>query len=286
MSMYLFYFCSLNKCFRKDAMLPPEVIQNLSERLDNAERTREPMRHFTLEYPEMTIEDGYAVQAAWVSRKLSKGRVKKGHKIGLTSRVMQEGAGINEPDYGVLLDDMFYYDGAIIEVSRFIAPRVEVELCFLMGKPLSGPGCTIFDVLNAAAYVSPALEIIDTRFYRFDPDNNRPRKIMDTVADNAASAAVVIGGRPIRPTDVDLRWVSAICYRNETIEESGVAAAVLNHPANGVAWLANRISNYGDRIDAGEIILAGSFTHSIPASAGEVYHCDYGPLGSISCRFS
>ncbi|BBC30925.1 hypothetical protein SGFS_022190 [Streptomyces graminofaciens] len=267
-------------------MLKPQVIADLADRLENAERTHAPLRHFTIEHPEMTVEDGYAVQAAWVAKKISAGATVRGHKIGLTSKVMQEGAGIDEPDYGILLDYMFYESGSVLPMDRFIAPRVEVELCFQIGKPLSGPNCTIFDVLDATEYVIPALEIIDTRFHRFDPDTNAPRKIMDTVADNAANGAVVIGGRPVRPMDLDLRWVSALLLCNETVIESGVAAAVLNHPANGIAWLANKLWRYGETLQAGEILLAGSFTRSVPVSAGEVYHCDYGPMGSISCRFA
>jgi 2-oxo-hept-3-ene-1,7-dioate hydratase len=267
-------------------MLTQETVADLAERLETAERTRSPMRHFTLEHPEMTIEDGYAVQAAWVGQKIDAGAKVRGHKIGLTSRVMQEGAGILEPDYGVLLDYMFYDDGSTLPMDSFIAPRVEVELCFVLNKALNGPNCTIFDVLDATDYVTPALEIIDTRFHRFDPDTNAPRKIMDTVADNAANGAVIMGGRPVRPMDVDLRRVGAVMYRNETIEESGLAAAVLNHPANGVAWLANKLHQHGHGLDGGEIVLAGSFTRSVPVSAGEVYVCDYGELGTITCRFA
>ncbi|WP_405970515.1 2-oxo-hepta-3-ene-1,7-dioic acid hydratase [Streptomyces sp. NBC_00988] len=267
-------------------MLTAEIIEELADRLEAAETDRTPMRHFTLDHPGMTIEDGYAVQARWVQQKIARGAGVRGHKIGLTSKVMQEGAGIHEPDYGVLLDYMFYEAGSAIPMDQFIAPRVEVELCFQMGKPLSGPNCTIFDVLEATEYVIPALEIIDTRFHRFDPVTNSPRKIMDTVADNAANGAVVLGGRPVRPLDVDLRWVSALLLCNETVVESGVAAAVLNHPANGIAWLANKLWQHGETLQAGEILLAGSFTRSVPVSAGEVYHCDYGPLGSISCRFA
>lgn len=266
-------------------MLTAEVISGLADRLETAERKRTPMRHFTIDYPDMTIEDGYAVQAAWVGEKVKNGAVARGHKIGLTSKVMQQGAGIHEPDYGVLLDYMFYESNTTLPMEKFIAPRVEVELCFKIGKPLGGPNCTIFDVLDATDYVIPALEIIDTRFHRFDPETNAPRKIMDTVADNAANGAVVIGGRAIRPMDMDLRWAGALLMCNETIVDSGVAAAVLNHPANGIAWLANKLAGYGEILAAGEILLAGSFTASVPVSAGEVYYADYGPLGTISCRF-
>jgi len=267
-------------------MLTTETIEELARKLQDGEQSHVAQRHFSIAYPEMTIEDAYAVQAAWVTQKIADGAVARGHKIGLTSRVMQEGAGINEPDYGVLLDYMFYDDGATLPMANFIAPRVEVELCFVLAKPLTGPNCTIFDVLDAAEYVIPALEIIDTRFHRFDPDTNKPRTITDTIADNAANGAVVMGGRPVRPLDVDLRWVSALLYRNEIIEESGVAAAVLNHPANGIAWLANKLSRHGAGLAAGEIVLAGSFTRSVPVRHGEIYHCDYGSLGTITCRFA
>jgi 2-oxo-hept-3-ene-1,7-dioate hydratase len=220
-----------------------------------------------------------------VALKLAEGRKLKGHKIGLTSKAMQNSSQIDEPDYGALLDDMFVQDGSDIPMSRFILPRVEVELGFVLGKRLQGPNCTIFDVLSATEYVIPALEIIDARIEQFDRETKAPRKVFDTISDNAANAAVVMGGRPVKPMDVDLRWVSAICYRNGVIEESGVAAAVLNHPANGVAWLANKLAPHGEALEAGEFILGGSFTRPVAARAGDTFQVDYGPLGAIACRF-
>jgi 2-oxo-hept-3-ene-1,7-dioate hydratase len=192
---------------------------------------------------------------------------------------------IDEPDYGTLLDDMFFNDGSDIPVSRFIVPRVEVELAFILGKPLKGPNCTLFDVYNATEYVTPALEIIDARSQSIDPASGRPRKVFDTISDNAANAGVVLGGRPIKVTDLDLRWVAALMYRNGVIEESGVAAAVLNHPANGVAWLANKFAPFDVTLEPGQVILGGSFTRPVAARAGDTFHVDYGPLGAISCRF-
>jgi 2-oxo-hept-3-ene-1,7-dioate hydratase len=192
---------------------------------------------------------------------------------------------IDEPDYGTLLDDMFFNDGSDIPVSRFIVPRVEVELAFILGKPLKGPNCTLFDVYNATEYVTPALDIIDARSQSIDPASGRPRKVFDTISDNAANAGVVLGGRPIKVTDLDLRWVAALMYRNGVIEESGVAAAVLNHPANGVAWLANKFAPFDVTLEPGQVILGGSFTRPVAARAGDTFHVDYGPLGAISCRF-
>jgi 2-oxo-hept-3-ene-1,7-dioate hydratase len=266
-------------------MLDKDQIHDLAARLDQAEKTRQQIRQFSLQFPGMTMEDAYAVQKAWVDLKLQSGRTIKGHKIGLTSRAMQMSSNINEPDYGSLLDDMFYGDGSEIPIARFIQPRLEVELAFILGKPLRGPGCTIFDVLTATDYITPSLEIIDSRVHLTDPETKTSRKVTDTISDNAANAAIVVGGRPFKPLDVDMRWVSALCYRNGVIEESGVAAAVLNHPANGVAWLANKLAAYGVGLDAGELILGGSFTRPVFAHAGDTFHVDYGPMGSISCHF-
>jgi 2-oxo-hept-3-ene-1,7-dioate hydratase len=265
--------------------LSADQVEDAARRIDEAERTRVQIRQLSLQYPDMTIEDAYAVQRAWVSMKVAAGRVLKGHKIGLTSRAMQQSSQIDEPDYGDLLDDMFFRDGSDIPSSRFIVPRVEVELAFILGKPLRGPDCTLFDALDATEYVIPAIEIIDARIEQLDRDTKRPRKVMDTISDNAANAGIVMGGRAIRPLDVDLRWVSALLYRNGVIEESGVAAAVLNHPANGVAWLANKLAPYGTALEAGQVILGGSFTRPTQARAGDTMHVDYGPLGSIACRF-
>ncbi|WP_035060209.1 2-oxo-hept-4-ene-1,7-dioate hydratase [Andreprevotia chitinilytica] len=266
-------------------MLDPSIIRDAASRLHQAEKSREQIRQLSLDHPEITIEDAYAIQRTWVDMKLAEGRTVKGHKIGLTSKAMQYTSQIDEPDYGTLLDDMFFADGGSIPTDRFIVPRLEVELAFILGKPLKGPNVTLFDVYNATEYVVPALEIIDARSQSIDPDSKRPRKVFDTIADNAANAGVVLGGRPIRPDELDLRWVSAICYRNGVIEESGVAAAVLNHPANGVAWLANKLAPFDVELKPGQVILGGSFTRPVHARPGDTFHVDYGPLGAISCHF-
>ena len=251
----------------------------------DAESTGRQIRQLSRAHPSMTIDDAYAVQRAFIALKVDAGRTLRGHKVGLTSKAMQASSQINEPDYGDLLDDMFYGDGSDIPMSRFVVPRVEVELAFILNRPLRGPGCTLLDVLSATEYVVPALEIIDARIEQFDSDTKAPRKVMDTISDNAASAGVVLGGRPVRPLDVDLRWVSALMYRNGVIEESGVAAAVLNHPGNGIAWLANKLGTLGVTLEAGQVILGGSFTRPVAAVAGDTFHVDYGALGAISCRF-
>ena len=266
-------------------MLDSKTIDTIAQAYDGAERGRHRIRPPSVQYDGFTIEDAYAVQRRWVALKVARGNAIKGHKIGLTSRAMQRQANITEPDYGALLADMFYSTGAEIPVNRFIQPRLECELGFVIGRRLKGPDCTIFDVLNATDYIIPAAEIVDGRTHRIDPDTNKPRCVLDSIADNAGNAALIVGGRPVRPMDVDLRWVSVLCHRNNVIEESGVAAAVLNHPANGVAWLANKLAPFDIALEPGQFVLGGSFTSTVEAHAGDVFHVDYGPLGSISSRF-
>src|SRR5471032_831686 len=250
------------------AMLDQKTIHDLALQLDNAEKTRTQLRHFSRSYPEMTVEDGYAIQSEWLKLKLAEGQVIKGRKIGLTSRAMQRSSQIDEPDYAPLLDSMFIDSGEDIRADRFIAPRVEVELAFVLNKPLKGPGVTLFDVLDATAYVTPAVEIIDARIEQFDRDTRQPRKVFDTISDFAANAGIVLGGRPVRPMDIDLRWVGALLHKNGVIEETGLAAGVLNHPANGVAWLANKIAPHDEQLNAGDVVLAGSFTRPTNAQRG------------------
>ena len=261
------------------------VCASLARELHDAERSRIQLAHFSKRYPAMTVDDSYAVQRAWIEIKREEGRTAIGRKIGLTSRAMQIAAQISEPDHGILLDDMLLRDGADVEAARYIVPRFEVEFAFILGAPLKGPGVTIFDVLKATDYVVPALELIDARIEQFDTESRIPRKVVDTIADNAANAAIVLGGRPVKPDSIDLRWAGALLYKNGVIEESGLGAGVLNHPANGVAWLANKIAPYGEGLKAGEIVLGGSFTRPVACAAGDTFHADYGPLGSISVRF-
>jgi 2-oxo-hept-3-ene-1,7-dioate hydratase len=266
-------------------MLDQPTVERLAQRLDEAERSKSLITAFTREYPDLTIEDAYAIQRAWTKLQLSRGRVVRGHKIGLTSKAMQNAVGISEPDHGVLFADMFYSDASPIPFDRFRAPRIEVELAFVLKTPLEGPQCSLFDVLNATDYVTPALEILETRMHRVDPETKAPRKVMDTISDNAANAALVVGGRPIRPLDFDLRWIGALLFRNGQIEETGIAAGVLNHPANGVAWLADRLAAQGEYLEAGEVVLAGSFTRPVDIIKGDTFHADYGQFGSVSCQF-
>ena len=266
-------------------MLDQATIDQLARQLYDARKSRRQLRHFSQQHPQMTIDDGYAIQRAWVALEQADGRVVKGRKIGLTSRAMQQASQITEPDYAPLMDDMFFAQGSDIPVERFIAPRVEVELAFVLGRPLRGPGVTLFDVLAATEYVTPAVEIIDARIEQFDRETKAPRKVFDTIADFAANAGIVLGGRPVKPDAVDLRWVGALLYKNGVIEETGLAAGVLNHPAQGVAWLADKIARHDEQLDAGDVVLAGSFTRPVTGAAGDSFHVDYGPLGAVAFRF-
>lgn len=266
-------------------MIDDQLASELARRIAEAERTRIPTKQISQLHPEFTIDDAYAVQQAGVRLAEASGRVVRARKIGLTSKVMQDAVGITEPDHGVIYDDMFYAHGDTIPFDRFIAPRLEVELAFVLGRDLSGPGCTIDDVLDATDYITPAVEILDARIQMKDPDSGSTRTIVDTVSDNAADAGIVVGDQRFGARELDLPWVCAVLRRNGVIEESGVAAAVLDHPATGVAWLADRLGARGVTLRAGELLLAGSFTRPIWVARGDDYVADYGPLGTVEFRF-
>src|SRR5947207_125563 len=248
------------------------------EILLNAEREKKQAVQLSVTYPHITIEDAYAISTAVAQHRIKEGARLIGHKVGLTSKAMQASSQINEPDYGHLLDTMMIPDGAQVQHASYCLPRVEIELAFVLGKPLKGPGVNLLDVLRATEYVVPAIEIVDARL-------QNPRKIFDTVADNGAAAGIVIGGRPVGPMDVDLRFVGGIMYRNSEIEETGVAAGVLGHPALGVAWLANKLGQHGVTLEPGHLVLAGSFTRVVHAKKGDTLHADFGALGGIAVQF-
>lgn len=266
-------------------MLSRDEIAAAAHSLDNAERTRVQTGLLSLKHPGMTMDDAYAIQEAWVKKKIAAGRKVAGWKIGLTSKAMQYALNIDIPDSGILFDDMMFADGDCVAKDRFIQPRIEAEIAFVMKAPLKGPNISLFDVLNATDYVTPAIEILDTRILRTDPQTKTARTIVDTISDNAANAGIVTGGRAMRPDAVDMRWIGAIVSRNGQVEETGLGAGVLNHPARGVAWLANRLAAYGGHIEAGQIVLAGSFIRPVEARHGDTIVADYGPFGTVSIFF-
>ena len=274
-------------------MFDDVLVQQLAAELQRAQQTRTPVEHFSKRYPGMTIKDGYRIGRAWVDLEKASGKKVIGHKIGLTSRAMQISSQIDEPDYGTLLDDMLYVAqaGEVLEipVSNFIAPRVEVELAFVLKAPLAGPNVTVEDVLAATEYITPAIEIIDARIEQFDRHTKVMRKVYDTISDNAANAGIVIGaGDPAfkaDPRSTNRPWCGAILRQNGAVEETGLAAGVQGDPAIGIAWLANKLAPWGERLEAGEIVLAGSFTRPVAAKVGDLFEADYGPLGCLRFKF-
>lgn len=259
-------------------MLTNEQRQAAVASLQESHRTRRQGKRPSEMFPDIEIEDSYAISSAVADQRVRDGARIVGHKIGLTSKAMQASSKIDEPDYGYIFDDLLLQDGAKVRFDDFCVPRVEPELTFVLKHPLKGPNVGIVDVLRATEYVVPSIEIIDARV-------EEPRRIFDTVADNGAAAGLVLGGRPVRPEDIDLRWVGAIFFRNSEIEETGLAAGVLGHPAMAVAWLANKLAPFDVTLEAGHMLLSGSFTRPVWAARGDTLHADFGPLGSVCVQF-
>jgi 2-oxo-hept-3-ene-1,7-dioate hydratase len=250
-----------------------------------AEQSRRQIGLLSIAHPAWTMEDAYAVQAALVKRKVASGRRVIGWKIGLTSKAMQDALKINIPDSGMLFDDMLFENGSTVPKGHFIQPRIEAEIAFIMKVDLKGPSVSVDDVRRATQWVAPSLEILDTRILRLDPATKVTRTIVDTISDNAANAGIVLGHERHGVDRFDLRWVGAIVKRNGDVEETGLGAGVLDEPATGIAWLANRLAQYGDHIRAGDVVLSGSFVRPVEATAGSTFFADFGVFGSVSVNF-
>lgn len=263
----------------------PDQIQNAANALFAAEKSRQQIGLISMDHPEMSMDDAYEVQSAYVDRKLSNGGKQRGWKIGLTSKAMQSALGIDIPDSGILFEDMFFENGSQIPQDRFIQPRIEAEIAFVMKAPISGPNTTGEQVLAATDFVCPSLEILDTRILRQDPKTGTSRKIFDTIADNAANAGVVLGAQKHKINAFDLRWVGAIIAKNDEVEETGLGAGVLNDPVMGIVWLADRLAQYNQSISAGDVVLSGSFIRPVETQFGDHIHADFGPFGHVSCTF-
>lgn len=231
----------------------------------------------------MTLDDAYAVQGAFVGLKRAAGGRQVGWKIGLTSRAMQQALGITTPDSGVLFDDMVFENGGKVAVGRFIQPRIEAEIAFVLKDALEGD-VTREQVIAATEYVVPALEILDTRIVRVDAETSAPRLVTDTIADNAANAGIVLGDNRL-PPDIDLRWIGAIVTRDGVVEETGLGAGVLNDPAMGIVWLARRLASYGARLEPGHVVLSGSFVRPVECAPGAEIMADFGEAGVVQVRF-
>ncbi|MEM9890346.1 MAG: 2-oxo-hept-4-ene-1,7-dioate hydratase [Actinomycetota bacterium] len=267
------------------ATMTEAEVEAEAELLDEAERSRKQIRQTSAVYPAMTMDDAYRIQGAWLRRKLSRGETIVGHKIGLTSRAMQAAMNITTPDSGFLTSEMVFPPGATLDAAHFLDPKLEIELAFVLADDLAGANLSIEDVLDATEYVTPSVELIAARSHRTDPTTRRTRLVLDTIADNAADAGIICGGERVGPRDVDLRWVGALGIRNGTIEETGLAAGVLGHPATGIVWLARRFAEQGLTLEAGQTILAGSCTRPIDVRPGDDFAFDFGELGTFELSF-
>ncbi|MEM7803016.1 MAG: 2-oxo-hepta-3-ene-1,7-dioate hydratase [Chloroflexota bacterium] len=260
-------------------MLSQEERQICIDALLEANKTKVQTQRPSARYPHIEFEDAYAISRGVAQQTIAEGAKLIGYKVGLTSIAMRRSSKIDEPDYGYLYDHFLVQDGATVKHADYCVPRVELELAFILKESLEGPNVNMLDVMRATEYVVPSLELIDTRV-------DEPRKIYDTISDNGAGAGIVLGGTPVRPHDVDLRMVPGILYRNTDIEETGVACGVMGHPANGIAWLANKLYDIGEKLEPGQMLLAGSFVRPIWAEIGDTIRADFGSLGSLSIRFA
>ena len=265
--------------------LSADAVNQAAEDLYRAETSRQQIGLLTLRHPDLDMDDAYAIQSALTDRKLAAGRKIIGWKIGLTSKAMQYALNIDIPDSGILFDDMRFDTGATVPAGRFIQPRIEAEIVFVMKEPLAGETVTRADVLAATDYVAPGIEILDTRILRRDPKSGEARKIFDTISDNAANAGVVLGDTRHAADACDLRWIGAIVARNGEVEETGLGAGVLNDPVESVVWLARRMAQYGQRIESGQVILSGSFIRPVECPAGTEIAADFGAFGRVDLKF-
>ena len=265
-------------------MLTDAQVQEQARAHHAAETARAPITAFS-QTRDMDIADAYRVQDAWVRLKEAEGRRVIGRKVGLTSRAMQEAMKIGEPDFGTLLDDMHFANGATLAAADFLDPRLEVEWTFVLRERLEGDALTVEDVMAATDYVVPSLELIAARSHRVDPDTGYTRRVVDTISDNAANAGIIVGDSRIDPDAIDLRWAGAILYRNGVVEETGLGAGILDHPANGLVWLARRFAPHGIALEPGQFIMSGSFTRPVIARPGDAFKADFGPHGTVELLF-
>ena len=260
-------------------MVDESLIESLADELAEAERTAVPVEPLTDRHPDLVVEDAYAVQSRTIARRVEAGARVRGRKVGLTSLPMQRLLGVDEPDYGVLLDDMFVEDGDPVPVHRLLQPRVEAELAFVMERDLAGPGVTAATALTAVAGVVPAVEIVDSRIADWRIT------LVDTVADNASCGLLVLGGTLHKVTDLDLRLLGVVVTRGGRLLDTGAGAAALGNPARCVAWLANKLATFGDSLRAGDVVLPGAVHRMVPVSPGDVFRADFAHLGPVTVRF-
>ena len=265
--------------------MTPEEHNQAANDLLNAERTGQQIGLLSVRYPNIGMDDSYAIQNAIYRAKLDQGRKVIGWKIGLTSKAMQSALNIDIPDSGILFDDMLFESGATVPRGRFIQPRIEAEIAFVMKSAIGGQNVSWDDVIAATDYVTPSIEILDTRIQRQDPHTGKTRSVYDTISDNAANAGIVLGSHQQAIGVTDLRWIGAMAFRNGEIEETGLGAGVLNDPVESVVWLCRRMAQYGQKIEPGQVILSGSFVRPVECPSGTVIHTDFGDFGSVDINF-
>ena len=258
-------------------MLSDELVAEAAAALHTAELDNVPIAPISVTYPDADIADAYRIAMAVTARKVAAGRIVKGHKIGLTSKAMRSLTGATEPDYGTMFDDWFVLEAGVVPRSRMNDPLVEVELAFILREPLVGPAVNAVDVIRATDFVLPCIEVIDNR-----QQGRGPNRLVDSIADAASCGRVVLGGCPVRLTDVDIRRIGASLAINGTIEQSGVASAVMGNPINAVAWLANKLHEFGVVTEAGHVILSGSFIKAVPFAAGDTVVAQFDRLGEVT----
>jgi 2-oxopent-4-enoate hydratase len=259
---------------------PSSLHQDLADELWEADRSAKPIAPLTERHPDLVLSDAYAIQTINIDRRVAAGQRVIGRKVGLTSRPMQELLGVDEPDFGVLTDEMMVEDGDLIALERLNQPRVEAELAFVMERDLAGPGITTGVALAAIAGALPAVEIVDSRVADWKI------KLVDTVADNASSGLLVVGGRMRPVAELDLRLLGVAVSRRGELIDTGAGAAALGNPARCVAWLANKLGAFGAGLKAGDIVLPGAVHKMVPVAPGDVFRADFAHLGAVTVRFS
>ncbi|MFT5895379.1 MAG: 2-oxo-hept-3-ene-1,7-dioate hydratase [bacterium] len=265
--------------------LTNEQVTDTASRLLSAQAAGEQIGLLSLQYPDLDMDDAYRIQAQILAQKVASGRQIIGWKIGLTSKAMQLALNIDIPDSGILFDDMYFKSGDTVPQGRFIQPRIEAEIAFVMKYAIAGEDVTREDVIAATDYVTPSIEILDTRIVRVDAASGKTRTVNDTISDNAANAGIVLGDERHAIDSHDLRWVGAIVSSNGNVEETGLGAGVLNDPVESVVWLARRMAAYGQGIEPGQVILSGSFIRPLECPSGSNIDADFGAFGRVAINF-
>ncbi|MCZ4534619.1 fumarylacetoacetate hydrolase family protein [Gordonia terrae] len=250
--------------------------QRAADALLSAYRTRQPIPPITPQFADAPLSTAYEIALAQVESWVKDGDVLRGHKVGLASRAMQRQMNVDRPDFGHLTASMFHLEHQPISAAEFIQPRIEPEVAFVLGKPLRGPGVTVAEAAVAVDFCLPALEVVDSRIQDWQIG------IFDTIADNASSGGVVLGSRPVRLHDVDLRLAGCTLHVNGELVATGAGGAVLGAPLNALVWLANTVGPLGVTLEPGHVVLPGSMTRAVPIAPGDAVVADIVGVGSVT----